>query len=64
MCIYTYIYIYIYIYVYVYKSKAILANDADSATLLPKFGEIERISQVLGFFYFEITKYNAEVFSK
>ena len=52
-----------YICIYVYKSKAILANDADSATLLPKFGEIERISQVLGFFYFEITKYNADVFS-
>ena len=32
-----------------YKSNTTLANDADPATLLPKFGKIERISQVLGF---------------
>ena len=37
-----------------YKSKAILANDANLATLLPMFGKIERISQVLGFVYFEL----------
>ena len=29
-----------------YKSKAILAYDVDPATLLPKFGKIERIYQV------------------
>ena len=27
-----------------YKSKAILANDGDPATLLPMFGKVERIS--------------------
>ena len=32
-----------------YKSKAIFANDADPATLLPKFEKIDRIFQVLGF---------------
>ena len=47
-----------------YKSKAILANDADPATLLIKFGKIESISQVLGFIYLELTKFNTEVFSK
>ena len=36
-----------------YKSEAILANDADPATLLIKFGKIESISQVLGFIYLE-----------
>ena len=29
-----------------YKGKAILANDADPATLLPKFGKLERKSLV------------------
>ena len=47
-----------------YKSKAIFANDTDPATVLPKFWKIERISQVLGFVYFEVTKFNTEVFSK
>ena len=47
-----------------YKSKAILADDTDPATVLPKFWKIERISQVLGFVYFEVTKFNTEVFSK
>ena len=47
-----------------YKSKAILANDTDPATPLPKFGKIERIFQVLGFVYFELTEFNTEVFSK
>ena len=37
-----------------YESKAILANDADPPTMLPKFGKIESISQVLGFVYFEL----------
>ena len=41
-----------------------MANDADPATLLPKFGKVERISQVLGFVYFEQTKFNTEVFSE
>ena len=36
------------------KSKAILATDADPATLLPKFAKIERIFQNLGFVYFEL----------
>ena len=47
-----------------YKSKAVLAYDADPATLLPKFGKIEMIYQVLGFIYFELTKFNTEGFSK
>ena len=47
-----------------YKSKAILAYDADPATLLPKSGKIDRIYQVLGFIYFELTKLNVEGFSK
>ena len=33
-----------------YKSKAVLANNAAPATLLSKFGKIDRISQVLGSF--------------
>ena len=44
-----------------YKSKAILANGTAP---LPKFGKIERIFQVLGFVYFELTEFNTEVFSK
>ena len=47
-----------------YKSKAILAYDADPATLLPKSGKIDRIYKVLGFIYFELTKLNVEGFSK
>ena len=47
-----------------YKRTAIMANDADPATLLRKSGKIERISQVLGFVYFEQTKFNTEVFSE
>ena len=47
-----------------YKSKAIFANDADPPILLPKIGKIERISQVLGFVYFELTKFNTKVFSE
>ena len=47
-----------------YKSKALLTFDADPATLLPEFGKIERIYQVLGFIYFELTKFNTEGFSK
>ena len=43
------------------KSKAILAYDADPATLLPKSGKIDRIYQVI---YFELTKLNVEGFSK
>ena len=35
-----------------------------AVTVLPKFWKIERISQVLGFVYFELTKFNTEVFSK
>ena len=37
-----------------YKSKVVFVNDADPAKLLPKFGKIERISQALGFAYFEL----------
>ena len=47
-----------------YKYKAILAHDADPALLLPKFGKRERIYQVLGFIYFELTKFNTGGFSK
>ena len=47
-----------------YKSKAVLANNADHTTLLPKFEKIEKMSQVPGFVYFELTKFNAEVFSE
>ena len=32
--------------------------------MLPKFGKIERIYQVLGFIYFELTKFNTEGFGK
>ena len=35
-----------------------------SIKMLPKFGKIERIYQVLGFIYFELTKFNTEGFSK
>ena len=47
-----------------YKRKAILAYDADPATLLPKFRKIESIYQIFGFIYFELTKFNPEGFSK
>ena len=47
-----------------YKNKAILAYDADPAALLPKFGKIESIYQVLGFIYFELTKFNTKVLVK
>ena len=46
------------------KYKAMLAYDADPALLLPNFGKIERIYQVLGFIYFELTKFNTGGFSK
>ena len=41
-----------------YKSKAILANDTDPATLLPQFGKKERILWISlifrAFVYFEL----------
>ena len=47
-----------------YKSKVILPNDADPATLFPKFGKIKKITKVLGFVYSELTKLNTEFLSK
>ena len=41
-----------------------LAYDADPATRLPKFGKIERIYQVFGFNYFELTKFSQKVLVK
>ena len=37
-----------------YKSKAILANDADPATLLPQFGKKEDFVDFIDFSWFRL----------